>query len=243
MLTLFNLFLVPFFLKANLPEQSILARKFLMNPTRFLLILFCLFSSLHLSAQQRPRLILKTGMNMSWQSSSLDGYEVSPLISTHLTALTEVQLAKRLFIQPGMSLQGKGLSTMAGSSGETKGRVNMMYLEIPINLLYKFTLANLGRMNIGGGPYAALGLNGKERNGSPNVFRGIAGSDGYTNTDFGINLIAGKELSSRFTLSLQQSIGLDNVAPVGYMMPGPADQPYPADVKNRVSSVSVGYRF
>ena len=214
-----------------------------MYQIRILFFTFCLLSSLHLSAQQRTRLTLKTGLNLSWQSNSLNGYAVSPLISTHLTALTEVQLAKRLFLQPGMSLQGKGLKTMDSGTGESNGRVNMMYLEIPFNLLYKFTLPNLGRMNIGAGPYAALGLTGKERNGSPNVFRGIAGSDGFTNTDFGINLIAGKELSSRFTLSLQQSIGLDNVAPVGYMRPGPADQPYPADVKNRVSSVSVGYRF
>lgn len=213
-----------------------------MHKISTLVILCCLFICLNVSAQ-RSRFGIKTGVNLAWQTQSMQGTERIPLVTTHLTVFTEMRASKHLFIQPGMSLQGKGVSTETGMTGETRSRVNMMYLEIPINVLYKFDPSYFGRMIIGGGPYAGLGLNGRERNGSENVFRGIAGTDGFGNTDFGINLIAGTEISSRFSVSLQQSIGLDNVAPAGYMSPGPADQPSKADIRNRVSSVSIGYRF
>lgn len=209
-----------------------------------LCILFCLVFSLHASAQQRSRLGIKTGVNLAWQTNSMYGMEPSAIVAMHVTGFTEVQVGKRLFVQPGISLQGKGVSSAVGDvQNSVDSRVNMMYLEIPINLLYKMDLPNLSKLIVGGGAYAGLGLNGKERDGSPNVFRGIAGTDGFTNTDFGVNLVVGTELKSRFSLSLQQSIGLDNVAPVGHMFPGAADQPYLADIKNRVSSVSIGYRF
>ena len=213
-----------------------------MNKIFTLIILSCLLISLNASAQ-KARLGIKSGVNVAWQSRSLEGFEASPVVAMHVTAFTEAQLSKHLFVQPGISLQGKGVSTEAADPNGSNSRVNMMYLEIPINLLYKWTLPNLHKLMIGGGPYAALGLNGKERDGSANVFRGVAGTDGYGNTDFGLNLIAGTELSSRVSLSLQQSIGLDNVSPAGHMFSGPADQPSKADIRNRVSSVSVGYRF
>lgn len=169
------------------------------------------------------------------------GMEPGAVVAMHVTGFTEVQVGKRLFLQPGISLQGKGVSTEAGDLQDTgDSRVNMMYLEIPINLLYKINLPNLSKLILGGGPYAGMGLNGKERDGSPNVFRGIAGTDGFTNTDFGVNLIVGTELKSRLSLSLQQSIGLDNVAPVGHKFAGESTL---ADIKNRVSSISIGYRF
>ena len=209
-----------------------------------LCILFCHVVSVPVFAQQKSRLGIKTGVNVAWQTNSMYGIQPGAVIAMHVTGFTEVQVAKRFFVQPGISLQGKGVSTDAGDQQEmADGRVNMMYLEIPINLLYKFNLPNLTKLVVGGGPYAGLGLNGKERNGSPNVFRGIAGTDGFTNTDFGFNLIVGTELKSRFSLSLQQSIGMDNVAPAGHRFAGSEGQSYLADIKNRVSSVSIGYRF
>jgi hypothetical protein len=209
---------------------------------------FCLLCSLNLSAQQKSRLGLKSGMNVAWQANSLESAQLGPVISMHFTGFTEVQLANRLFLQPGMSVQGKGMSTRGSNAVDGVDRkVNMLYLEIPINILYKFKTPSFGILALGGGPYAGLGLNGKETNGSQNVFRNLDGSNGYGNTDYGLNFILGTELSPRFSLWLQQSIGLDNVAPEAYTIPsGPADGPYlvpEGNIKNRVTSISIGYKF
>jgi hypothetical protein len=217
----------------------------LMTKIPSLLILFALLFSLNLSGQQKSRFGIKTGMNVAWQSNNLEWFEGKPLISMHITGFTEVQLTERLFMQPGISLQGKGVSTDSGIQNDAWQRTNLTYVEIPINLLYKFAKTSRGNFFIGGGPYAGLGISGKEENGSANVFRGIDGSNGYGNTDYGINLLVGTELSSRLSLSLQQSIGLDNVAPEPYTVPGPADGPVLINgtIKNRVASFSIGYRF
>ena len=216
-----------------------------MIKTTTLSIFLSLLVSLSVSAQEKSRFGLKAGVNVAWQSREQPRHEMSPAFSMHLTGFTEVQLAEKVFLQPGLSLQGKGYRTELNSSpGAGYRPTNMLYLEIPVNLLYKFRLP-FGNMIAGGGPYAGLGLSGRERGGSDNVFRGVDGSNGYGNTDYGLNISLGTELSSRFTLTLQQSIGLDNIAPEAYTVPGPADglEVVNGSIKNRVASVSIGYRF
>ena len=211
-----------------------------------LFVCFFIFSSLSLSAQQKSRFGLKAGVNVAWQSRETNYGELIPLVSTHLTGFTEVQLAEKLFLQPGLSLQGKGMSIDSkGAMDGSHGKVHMLYLEIPVNLLYKLKLTNFGTLVLGGGPYAGLGLKGNLFENLENPFRSYEGSNGYGNTDYGVNLSLGTQLNSRLTLTLQQSIGLDNIAPEAYTVPGPADEPivFRQEIKNRVASVSIGYRF
>ena len=208
-------------------------------------IILCLASVLHLSAQEKSRLGLKAGVNVAWLAREQPRYEMSPAFSMHFTGYTEVQLTDKLFLQPGLSLQGKGYRTeLNASPGAGFRTANMLYLEIPVNFLYKFRVP-FGNMIAGGGPYAGMGISGRESGGSANVFRGVDGSNGYGNTDYGLNLSVGTELSSRMTLTLQQSIGLDNIAPEAYTVPGSADglEVVNGSIKNRVASLSLGFRF
>ncbi|NEU10506.1 PorT family protein [Flavihumibacter sp. R14] len=211
----------------------------------FTLLILCLLLSLNLSAQEKSRFGLKTGINVAWQSYQPENDLRIPVVSMHFTGFTEVQVTEKLFVQPGLSLQGKGLSTdVNGGLDGSEGKVHMLYLEIPINLLYKLKVPDFGMLVLGGGPYAGLGLMGSKFDGSDNVFRHFEGTMGYGNTDYGLNLSAGAELNSRLTLTLQQSIGLKNVAPEDYLVPAPADGPATrAIIKNRVASLSLGYRF
>ena len=217
-----------------------------MIKTSTLSIFLCLLISLSLSAQEKSRFGLKAGVNVAWQSRESNYGELIPLVSTHLTGFTEVQLAEKLYLQPGLSLQGKGMSIDSrGAMDGSHGKVHMLYLEIPVNLLYKLKLTKLGTLVLGGGPYAGLGLKGNLFEKSENPFRSYEGSNGYGNTDYGVNLSLGTQLKSRLTLTLQQSIGLDNIAPDAYTVHGPADEPivFREEIKNRVASVSIGYRF
>ena len=217
-----------------------------MIKTTTLSIFLSLLVSLSVSAQEKSRFGLKAGVNVAWQSHQQKDDRHVPLVSMHFTGYTEVQLTERLFLQPGLSLQGKGLSVDAkGYMDGSDGKVHMLYLEIPVNLLYKLKVADFGTLIMGGGPYAGLGLMGSIFDRSENVFRNFEGSNGYGNTDYGLNLSLGTQLNSRLTLTLQQSIGLDNVAPEAYTIPGPADEPMviKGNIKNRVASVSLGFRF
>ena len=217
-----------------------------MIKTFTLSIFLYLFLALSVSAQQKSRFGLKAGVNVAWQARANNYREFIPLVSTHLTGFTEVQLTERFFLQPGISLQGKGMSVDSkGAMDGSHGKVHMLYMEIPVNLLYKLKLTNLGTFVLGGGPYAGLGLKGNLFENSENPFRSYEGSNGYGNTDYGVNLSLGTQLNSRLTLTLQQSIGLDNIAPDAYTVPGPADEPivFKEEIKNRVASVSIGFRF
>ncbi|NEU10507.1 PorT family protein [Flavihumibacter sp. R14] len=205
-------------------------------------LVLCLLTSFNLSAQEKARFGLKTGFNVAWQSREQKRFIARPAISMHFTGFTEVQLSDKIFMQPGLSLQGKGYNHDGNRS--TRGAKHMLYMEIPVNFLYKFKLP-FGDMIAGGGPYAGIGLWDKEKVGSESPFSDIWGSTGYKNKDYGLNLSLGTQLNSRFILTLQQGIGLANVAPETYIVPGPADGPEVVDgkMRNMVSSVSLGYRF
>lgn len=205
-------------------------------------IILWLLTSLNLFAQEKTRFGLKTGINVAWQSREQKRYIAQPAVSMHVTGFTEVQLSDKLFMQPGLSLQGKGYSHDGNQS--TRGAKHMLYMEIPVNFLYKFKLP-FGNMIAGGGPYAGIGLWDKKTEGPESQFPDIGGSKGFSTTDYGLNLSLGTQLNSRFVLTLQQGIGLANIAPEAYIVPGPADGPELIDgkMRNMVSSLSLGFRF
>lgn len=215
-----------------------------MKKTSTLLILF-LLTALNLFAQEKTRFGLKTGINLSWLSTDQGFSDRQPIMSMHFTGFTEVQLSEKLFMQPGLSLQGKGYRINAnGWMDGPNGSTHMLYIEIPVNFLYQFKLP-FANMIAGGGPYLGMGLWDKEKGGSGGWFADLPRGKGYDNTDYGLNLSLGTQLSSRFVLTLQQGIGLANIAPEAYTIPGPADGLIVVDdkIRNMVSSVSLGYRF
>ncbi len=86
----------------------------------------------------------------------------------HLELLINVPLAPGLYFQPGFRYVTKGTGLKettdpkAGLSGVYMPRGNSLrlnYLEMPLNVVYKYPLGK-GRITAGLGPYIALGLNG-----------------------------------------------------------------------------------
>ena len=133
---------------------------------------------------------------------------------------------------------------MDGPEGST---LNMMYLEIPVTILFKVPVKRLGTLVTGAGPYASLGLTGKEVYDSQhtvsNIFKSKLGSNGYNRTDFGFNFQAGTQLNSNITLAIRHGLGINNIAPEPYTV-GPGNENRTKGViKNQVSSFSIGYLF
>ena len=66
----------------------------------------------------------------------------------------EIPVAPDYFVQPGVLLSTKGAKL------ENDSKVNLSYVEIPVNFLYKPALG-AGKMLLGFGPYVGFGVGGK----------------------------------------------------------------------------------
>lgn len=204
------------------------------------LLLLCLSGLIHFSFAQSVSFGLKAGVNFSNISTSGGGLTLTTSNTTgfHVGALADIGFG-HLSLQPGILYTTKGGSTGDGSGGNEKLTLN--YIEVPVNLLYNISLG-IGRVFIGGGPYAALGLSGKSTltgaatsagtgTESQNITFGSAAAD-VKNPDFGLNLIGGLRIKSGLSLSAGYGIGLANLSNDSGI-----------SSKNNVLSFSVGYFF
>ena len=145
----------------------------------------------------------------------------------YVTGYADVPLANSFSIQPGVSLQGKG----GKDFDDTK--LNLMYIEVPVNFVYSTPTGNSGNVFFGAGPYAGFGIHAKAKSG--NISEGMSFSDaGIKTFDAGLNLLAGYKLTNGFLINAGYGLGLTNMAKESFDG---------TSVKNRVFSVGVGYQF
>ena len=186
---------------------------------------------------------IKAGINFA--NISLSGSAVEDEDKDHLKSWTSFQIGglvdipvgTSFSIQPGLTLTGKGNKTEYEDSGdEFKLRANILYLEIPVNAVIKF-----GGLYLGAGPYASLALSGKNK--GEMTIAGVTekvdddiefgnSDDELRRTDFGVNVLGGYQLSNGLNFGANYGLGLNNLTD---------DDEYKA--KNRVFSVTVGFRF
>lgn len=185
---------------------------------------------------------IKAGVNLPnyhFSGTNNNTYDTKASTNFHITAFLEAPITSNFYIQPGISLQGKGAKfaeyEIAGTNYELTQ--NTMWLEIPVNAVAKFYTGDVGNFYIGAGPYAAFGLSGK------NKFKSGGNSSDLGDFEFGkdkdqkafdagINFLAGYQLSSGLTLGAGYGLGLTDIAPNNT---GSIKQ------NNRVLSFSVGF--
>lgn len=157
----------------------------------------------------------------------------------------EIPVASDFYLQPGLLFSTKGYKeSVSGSSDDVK--YNVSYLEIPINFLYKPALGP-GKLLLGFGPYIGLGIGGKVKFGKEDskikfkndVSTADLNSDNtyQKGLDFGGNLLAGYELSSKISFQLNAQLGMSN------LVPKVNGTKLDAKFKNTGFGISIGYRF
>src|SRR6185295_177476 len=75
-------------------------------------------------------------------------------------------IAPVLSIQPGIFFTTKGSKTQSGSTSDPnyfKATTNPMYVEIPVNLVFKAPVGEQSKFFVGAGPYIAIGVAGKNK--------------------------------------------------------------------------------
>jgi hypothetical protein len=153
------------------------------------------------------------GLNLSTMTAKSMGISLDPktLVGFHVGVISEFNLAGKLFLQPAFlySTKGSKYSVM-----ESEATISPAFIEIPVNVVYKFDSGSM-KFFLEAGPYFAYGIGGKEKsdNETTDIKFGSGESNDLKPFDFGLNLGAGVEIKN-FFISAHYELGIANLAPV-----------------------------
>ncbi len=182
-----------------------------------------------------------------------DGNKLSNDLVTrfNIGANAEIPVGTDFYFQPGLLFTTKGAKNEQVILGQNvTSTVNLSYLELPLNLIYKPALGT-GHLLLGFGPYVAFGVGGKvkyEEGGSnqqqdvkfKNVVKASDADDVayFKPLDAGANLLAGYEFHNKFSFQLNAQLGLTKINPE---YEEAVDDK--SSFKNTGFGLSLGYRF
>ena len=175
----------------------------------------------------------KVGLNLSTAKLSMMGISLDEktLVGFHVGILSEIPLSGNFYLQPAILYSTKG-SKYSFMSEEFQ--VSPSFIEIPVNVVYKFDLG-VAKLFLNAGPYAAYGIAGKyDFDGDAvDIVFGTSEDDDMKPLDFGLNVGAGVEISN-IIISANYGLGLANLSPV---------TTNDEEVKNKVIGFSIAYLF
>ena len=193
---------------------------------------------------QSVRLEFKGGVSVSNQSVKTLGMAVKStnLIGFHAGGLFNIDVTDEVSIQPGLFYSNKGYQyNQALSNGSQSvqkpimGKIQLNYLEAPLNVLYKFEATRKINGYFGGGGYLGYGLSGsyavQSQKADVSFSKSIEGYQ-YKNPDYGVNAVIGAELSKHVAIEANYSLGLNNLS---YYQS--------STIHNRSMGLSIGYLF
>jgi len=213
---------------------------------------------------------IKAGVNLAKIHSSGNNDEVyndnaKNNVGFNVTAFGDFGVANNLFIQPGISLQNKGVK-FEGTTSATAGpittttnssvKTNVMAIEVPVNAVFNIPTGNSGAVQISAGPYIGFNISGKNKgtttvttlNNNTNASTtatnsvdrdlsfGSATDKDQSSIDFGANFGLAYRASSGILVGANYGLGLSDLTP--------KDSRANANkFTNRIIGFSVGYSF
>lgn len=158
--------------------------------------------------------------------------------------VAEIPVIAGFFVQPGIFYSMKGAqykqsSDIFGIPVQVKLKVNLNYLEVPLNLGYRYVAGNAGSLFVTAGPYLGYALSGNIKT-ETSVMSGSTSTkdkikfgsdkDEMKRLDVGLNFSAGYQLPVGLYLRIQYGLGLANLYNAGN-----------TSYKNNVLAFSLGY--
>jgi hypothetical protein len=186
----------------------------------------------------------KAGVSLSNQTVNTLGMAVKStyLLGFHAGGLFNIDVTDELSIQPGVFYSNKGYQYNQALSNGTQtvqkpitGKIQLNYLEAPLNVIYKFEATRKINGYLGGGGYVGYGLSGtyavRNQTSDISFTKSIEGYQ-YKNPDYGVNAVIGTEISKHVVIEANYSLGLNNLS---YYQS--------STIHNRSMGLSVGYLF
>lgn len=185
---------------------------------------------------QKPQYGIRAGLGFASQNiDNPDIVSTNSVTTYYLSGFVDIPY-KKIYLQPGITILGKGVKQYQDARTNT---VTLTYLDIPLTALYKFSLPTLGKIYLGGGPYADIGLSGNNQLEAVNITSGRNISFGddkdYKKFDFGMNFTGGLELDNHLTFNMKYSLGLNNIASSAPV------EVNTTSVKNRIFTIGLGF--
>ena len=183
-------------------------------------------------AQSKTTFGIRAGVNfqnLNGKDDSGDDLDYKLKTGFHAGVNAEIPVGIDFYVQPGLLFSTKGAKADVGD-----GKINLSYLELPVNFIYKPELGQ-GRMVLGFGPYAAYAIGGKTKNPDTDIEFGDQ-PDEWKRFDAGANLLAGYEFSNKLSFQLNAGLGL-------IRLNNRADDDSESNVKNTGFGLSLGYRL
>jgi hypothetical protein len=210
---------------------------------------------------QKSSAILRGGLNLANVSITDNGKvdDAKMLASFQVGIIGDVNVSDFFAIQPGILVTGKGSKTQDGDPSDAnyfKATTNPIYIEVPVNFVFKGPISKDSKFFAGAGPYLAIGIAGKNKtegkflgtsfssekdiewsNDDPSTldYEEGAGFGIMKRFDYGLNGTAGFDLN-KVVLSVNYGLGLAKLQ---------SGSNSSADDKNkhRVLSFTIGFKL
>lgn len=172
---------------------------------------------------RKIKYILKAGLTFPefLYNNKVDVSNPKPNTGFYIGALVGVPVNKLFSVQSGLSLVSKGNKASYQSYVED---INLLYLEVPVNLIANFNIGHTGNhILVGAGPYLGFGLNGgvlQKTYGTASVTPQTKlseditfgnGPNSYQTVDFGFNFLLGYQLRNGLGINGGYNLGITNV--------------------------------
>jgi len=189
--------------------------------------------------------------NINGKSMAGDKLKNTMITKFHVGINEQIPVAPDFYVQIGLQYIGKGAKGDVPYNTTTESReLNLHYIELPINLLYKPILGT-GHFILGFGPYVGYAFGGKAifkgdvYNASPDILfeKEINQSNPndlvyFKHLDVGANAFFGYEFSNSINLVFNSQIGLVDI--------NSKNTAYPSSKLSEMNTgfgLSLGYRF
>ena len=131
------------------------------------LLILSSFILLTVSAQKGTA-ILRGGLNLANVSITDNGRidDAKTLTSFQVGIIGDISLAEFIALQSGLLVTGKGTKSQDGDPSDAnyfKATTNPIYIEVPLNLMFKGPVGLNTKFFAGAGPYLAIGVAGKNK--------------------------------------------------------------------------------
>lgn len=176
-------------------------------------------------------------MNVANQNFSGDeSPSPSSIIGFHIGGFVDVKISDKFSIQPELlySTQGSKFNLDVpydGNDYSTENTFKLAYINIPV--MFKYYAAS--KFSLEAGPQIGFLIDSKLKTDVMGQSVSQDAKDIFESIDFGLNLGTGYDFTKKVSAGIRYNFGLSNVAKT--------ESNDNSEIKNRILSLSVGYKF